>query len=191
MLKVEEEALENVSVWEGMIQSNLHYVTNLPAALLTLVAAYIIIRIVRQLVATTTTIARVDKTVQSLIMSMISFAGWILAIATALSVMGLNQISLALAGSIALIAMALASGMNNVTQDLLAGVFLTADRDLRVGRRIKAGGVEGTLLSLTIRKTRVQDDSGHIHTIPNRSVDGSTYIIINESDEGEKEEKGA
>ena len=73
--------------------------------------------------------------------------------------------------------MALATGLNSVAQDLLAGIFLLSDEKFTVGIRVKAGGVEGTVEELTIRKTRIRDDNGELHTVPNRNVDSATYII--------------
>ena len=60
-----------------------------------------------------------------------------------------------------------------MTQDLLAGIFLLGDKEFCKRRvRIKAGGVEGELEELTIRKTRIRDAEGNLHVDPNRNVDG-------------------
>ena len=122
-----------------------------------------------------------------MVLSVVSFAGWIFGLAAALSVMELHQLSLALGGSIALITMAMATGLNSVTQDLMAGMFLIGDEEFTVGKRVKAGGVEGNIVGVSIRKTRIQDDSGQVHTIPNRNVDGAIYIIMD--DKADTEEK--
>ncbi len=176
--------MEGATIWESMILENLVYIQKLPAALFTLAIGYIVIRAARRIILTATSLARLDQTIQSMILSVISFAGWVLALAAALNVMGLSQLSLAVGGSVALIAMALATGLNGVTQDLLAGMFLIGDDEFTVGRRVKAAGIEGTLAGLTIRKTKIRDDNGQVHTIPNRSVDGATYVIL-----GPKEQK--
>ena len=74
---------------------------------MTLAVAYVVIRLAKRAVLTATSVARVDRTVQTMIKSVISFVGWVLALAAVLNVMELSQLSLALGGSIALIAMAL------------------------------------------------------------------------------------
>lgn len=154
------------------------YVEKLPAALVTLVIAYILIRLAKSAVLKVTALARADRTIQTMFQSVVGFVGWILALAAVLNVMELSQLSLALGGSIALIAMALTTGLNNVAQDLLSGIFLLSDREFATGKWVKAGGVEGRVEELTIRKTRIRDRDGNLHTIPNRNVDGATYVIM-------------
>ena len=36
---------------------------------------------------------------------------------------------------------------------------------------------------MNIRKLRLMDDAGNIHIIPNKSVDGSTIVVIAEKEE--------
>lgn len=170
--------MTGIEIWESMIADNVKYLTKIPAALLTLVVAYVIIRIARNVIKTMTSIAKVDRMIQSMILSTVSFVGWIFALAAVLSVLELNQLSLAVGGSVALVAMALATGLNSVTQDLMAGIFLLSDREFIVGQHVKAGGVEGTVEALSIRKTKIRDANGQMHTIPNRNIDQSTYVII-------------
>jgi len=168
---------QEFSVWQSIVVANLDYVARIPSALLTLLAGYIILRLIKSIVRGAMTVAKVDGTLRSMVVSTIGFAGWVLIIAAALSVMQLHQLSLALGGSIALVAMALATGLNSVAQDLLAGIFLLADEQFAVGVRTKAGGVEGVIEELTIRKTRIRDDEGNLHTVPNRNIDQATYVI--------------
>lgn len=182
--------MESIEITRSIIEGNLKYLTKLPAALVTLAIAYVLLRIGRRLLRSAMTIARIDPAIQSMALSAASFAGWVLAIAAALSVMELNQLSLALGGSVALIAMALATGLNNVTQDLMAGMFLLSDKEFTIGQRVKAGGVEGTLVELTIRKTKIKDDNGYVHTVPNRNVDGAIYVIVNRSEDVAQEKTG-
>lgn len=174
--------MDDISVWQSIVVNNLDYVTRIPAALFTLGVGYLIIRVARRVIAGAAKVARVEVAVRSMIVSTTNFVGWILNIAAALSVMQLHQLSLALGGSIALVAMALATGLNSVTQDLLAGIFLLSDGEFKVGVRTKAGGVEGIVEELTIRKTRIRDDAGNLHTVPNRNVDGAVYMIYPEQE---------
>ena len=105
--------------------------------------------------------------------------------------LGMQQVSLALGGSVALVAMALASGMNSVTQDLLAGVFLIADDDFRVGYKVKTGSLEGMVESVTIRKTKIRDEEGVLHTVPNRIIDNATYTLLDRNHEEENQLSGS
>ncbi len=169
--------MDEISVWQSIVVDNVAYLSRVPSALLTLVVGYFILRGVKGIVGKATALTKVDPSLRSMLLSVVSFAGWVLIVAAALSAMQLHQLSLALGGSIALVAMALATGLNSVAQDLLAGIFLLSDEKFTVGIRVKAGGVEGTVEELTIRKTRIRDDNGELHTVPNRNVDSATYII--------------
>lgn len=170
--------MSELSFFESLLQTNMVYVKKAPAALVTLIIAIFLLRLIKRVVRTATTTAKLDPTLQSMILSAINFFGWILILAAVLNVMELGQLSLALGGSIALIAMALASGLNGVTQDLLAGIFLLGDEDFGAGKWVRAGGVEGRVTQLSIRKTKILDKDGNLHTIPNRNVDGATYVTL-------------
>lgn len=154
------------------------YLGKMPAALITLLMGAVIIKLLQMIVIRAAAIARVDRTLASLLKSIIGFAGWVMTLAAAMAAMGLQQISLALGGSVALVAMALASGLNTITQDLMAGIFLISDEDFRVGYTVKAAGLEGVIEQVTIRKTKIRDAQGLLHAIPNRTIDSATYTVV-------------
>lgn len=185
-MKAMETVVEGVSVWQSIVLDNIDYISRVPSALLTLVVGYFILRGLKAILGKALKLAKVDATLRSMIQSTVTFTGWVLVVAAALSAMQLHQLSLALGGSIALVAMALATGLNSVAQDLLAGIFLLSDEKFVVGTRVLAGGVEGVVEELTIRKTRIRDASGKLHTIPNRNVDSATYIIFDREAAEEK-----
>ncbi|NLK07959.1 MAG: mechanosensitive ion channel family protein [Firmicutes bacterium] len=161
------------------------YLNKVPGALFTLIIGALFVKVARMVVLRATSATHVDPTLASLLGSGVGFVGWIFVLAAVTAAMGMQQISLALGGSVALVAMALASGMNSVTQDLLAGVFLIADDDFRVGYKVKATGLEGIVESVTIRKTKIRDDDGILHTVPNRLIDNATYTLLDRGPEQE------
>lgn len=175
---------EELGFLEQMVRENMVYITRIPAALFTLLIAYIVLRILQNGIRTATRLGRIDPRIQGVILSVVGFVGWILALSAALGVMNLSQLSLALGGSVALVAMALATGLNSVAQDLLAGIFLLSDANFKVGARVRAGGVEGIVEELTIRKIRIRGDDGWLHTIPNRNVDSNTYVVMDREEGG-------
>lgn len=165
--------------------------SKVPAAILTLAVGGVAVRLLKSIVGRATSITRVDPTLGTLLQSIVSFAGWVFVLAAVAGSLGMQQVSLALGGSIALVAMALASSVNSVTQDLLAGVFLIADQDFKVGYTVRAGGLEGIVESVTIRKTKIRDSEGVLHTVPNRLIDNATYTLLNDNmDDLESEADG-
>lgn len=183
--------MQEFDVLSTLLRENVEYLAKVPAALLTLGVAYVVLKGIKRVVKAAAPVARINATVESMLLSAIGFIGWVLAVAAALNVMGLSQLSLALGGSVALVAMALATGLNNVTQDLLAGIFLLGDEEFVIGRRVRAGGVEGVLEELTIRKARIRDQEGNLHTVPNRTIDQGTYVIFAPEKEPEQPESEA
>lgn len=167
-LSLAENAITEVSGVAGRI----------PGAIVILLLGWLILFIIKRMIRRVSRISRLDPTLKSLVISVVSFVGWVMVIAATLNALGLQQISLAVGGSVALVAMALATGLNAIPQDLLAGIFLISDDDFRVGYRVKAGGVEGIVERLSVRKTKIRSDDGQLHVIPNRNVDAATYVIL-------------
>lgn len=161
-----------------ILEQTATYIGRIPGALMTLGVTYLLISILKRVVRAATTMAHIDPTVRSLLSSSLSFVGWVVGISATLNALGLTQVSLALGGSVALVAMALATGLNTVSQDLLAGIFLLADEDFAIGAKVRTAGVEGEITSLSMRKTKVLDRDGLLHAIPNRNIDAATYTIL-------------
>lgn len=173
-------------LWSQIIGENAVYIARLPAALFTLLVSWVVLRLIQKAIRTAAQLAGLDRAVKTMVLSIVGFVGWVLALSAALSVMNLNQLSLALGGSVALVAMALATGLNNVAQDLMAGIFLLSDKRFHVGARVRVSGVEGVVEGVTIRKTFIRSDDGWLHTVPNRNIDQNTYIIFTESQAAER-----
>ena len=161
--------------------------SKLPAAIFTLAIEALVVKALKLIVGRATKMTQIDPTLGTLLQSMASFAGWVFVLAAATASLGMQQVSLALGGSIALVAMALASSVNSVTQDLLAGVFLIADQDFKVGYTVKTGNLEGVVESVTIRKTKIRDAEGVLHTVPNRLIDNATYTLLDNNTENPRE----
>ena len=153
--------------------------SKVPAAILVLLVGGVVVRLAKSVIGRAASVTRLDPTLGSLLQSVVTFAGWVLVLTAATASLGLQQVSLALGGSIALVAMSLSSSVSSVAQDLLAGVFLIGDRDFRVGYMVRTGAVEGIVESVSIRKTKIRDGDGTLHTVPNRLIDNATYVTVN------------
>ena len=73
---------------------------------------------------------------------------------------------------------AFVSSASGIANDIIAGFFLASDRDLEVGYRIQTAGVQGIVRDIDFRKTRIVDDAGHLHVVPNRLVEGAEWIVL-------------
>ncbi|HHY18577.1 MAG TPA: mechanosensitive ion channel family protein [Firmicutes bacterium] len=132
---------------------------------------------------------RLDKALVNLLGSVLTFAGWIIVIAAIFKVLGFTEVSLAFSGSLALVAMGLATSASSIVGDLFSGVSLIADDDFQLGSRVTAAGVTGVVESIDMRKTRIRDDKGNLFVIPNKAIDNGTVTIISPPSIAEEEEK--
>ena len=140
-------------------------------AVIVILIAALVIRILLAIVRRSLAAGKVEPTTRTLIVSVCRFSAWIVVIAGVLWVLGLTMISAAVA------ALALAQGASGTTADILAGIFLVADRELTVGRRVSGSGVEGTVEAITVRKTMIRADDGTLHVVPNRVLDAAAYSV--------------
>ena len=186
-----ETELIQLSVWEQLTQEAMKYISKTPTVALIIFATWFLSRIAVRIAVGAGRIAKTDPAVVLLITSSIRFVAWIFGFTAIFNALGLTQIALTLGGTVALVAMSLATGLNTIPQDLLAGIFLITDEDFTVGRVIKTAGLEGTLKQVSIRKTKIVDNEGHLHVIPNRTIDGATYTIYPPADARAENSGGA
>lgn len=116
----------------------------------------------------------------TLLIELVRFFYWVLIFAFILNIFNFEEIALALGGSLAVLGLGLAKSISSLASDLISGIFLIFDTDFNVGIQVKAGGVEGVVESIGIRKVKIRDGSDELHVIPNQKVDGSTIIIKND-----------
>jgi small conductance mechanosensitive channel len=163
-----------------MLTGAIQFLPQLLKALLIVVLAALVARLIARVLRGSLELGHVDPTVRGLVVSIARFSIWLLAIAAVFWVLGLKQVSATLAGAGVLVAMAtaLASGVQGVISDVLAGMLLLADPNFKVGAVVSIGSVEGTVEEVNIRKTQVRDGDANLHVIPNRNVDAATYVIV-------------
>jgi small-conductance mechanosensitive channel len=159
------------------------YLPRLPAAVLVLFFSALAIRLVVRLVDKIMRAAHMNLSLVSLVRSLLTFGGWILGFSAALQALGLTQIALALGGSLALVAMAVAGAASGSVADIIAGVFLVADPDFNVGTTVEVvgvsglAGVVGEVRSIDMTRTRIMTDNGRLYLVPNRSLHSGSIIV--------------
>jgi small conductance mechanosensitive channel len=161
----------------------------IPSAIVALVVGWLAIKLVAALLGRMLRMAKVEPTIAQLGRSAVTVAGWIIVIAAVLQALGLDQVALAVAGSIALIALAVATGASGTTGDIIAGVFLASDPDFKAGYAVTAAGVTGVVERLDLRKTRIRAEDGKLNVVPNKAVESATWVVQSRG-EGEAKAKG-
>lgn len=181
--------MTDLSAVQQAISQAWTYIAKIPMALIAIGVTWVISRVSIKLVVGTSKVTRVNTEITSLLTSFVRFVAWVLGFAAVFNALGMTQVSLALGGSVALIATALATGLNTIPQDLLAGIFLISDDDFHVGKMVKAAGIEGRLEKISIRKAKIRDKDGNLHVVPNRTIDQAIYTIYNDTSEEEVSEQ--
>jgi small-conductance mechanosensitive channel len=157
------------------------FVSRLPTVLLTLLIGFLAVRLLQWMFCLVMQTAHVTKALQQILLSTISIVLWIGVIALVFQSLGLNQIALALSGSVAIIGFGIAAGAGKLVSDILAGLFLAKNRDFYIGQHIKMGDLEGQIHSLDSRKVRILGQDGALYIIPNTKFDEQTWQIFSDS----------
>lgn len=155
-------------------------IARLPGTLVTFLLCFIGMQVIQALLGVSLRAGRVNRALQGIIQSTVGVILWLFTIALLFHSLGLNQIALALSGSVAIIGLGIATGANKLVSDILAGFFLAKTRDFRIGQRIKMGEIEGTIYSLDSRKVRVMAKDGTLYIIPNTKFDEQMWQIFPE-----------
>jgi small-conductance mechanosensitive channel len=159
-----------------------HVFERIPTALLTFLFCALIVRLLQWALELTLRASRITKAMQGIILQGFSAFLWIGVLALVLESLGLNQLAIALSGSVAIIGIGVASGANKVVSDVIAGLFLAKNRDFKSCEQVKVGDITGRIHSLDARKVRILGKDGTLYIIPNGTFDENTWTLLPKSD---------
>ncbi|HUD11867.1 MAG TPA: mechanosensitive ion channel domain-containing protein [Candidatus Saccharimonadia bacterium] len=152
----------------------------LPNALFDLLVGILIIRVAGRLVRLVMKITNVQPGIRGVVSSILESLMWLLLTVALLGELGFNGIIYFFTGSIAAIGIAMAAGGSTLVADIVAGIFLARDNDFNVGDEVIVGETPtlGTIESMDARRTRLRDDNGVLHVIPNSVVERKEWVVI-------------
>jgi len=148
-------------------------------AIITLIISYVILKVLTKMLMATLQKAKVPLALSGMIMSIISGIFWYFVILAVLSSFGapLSPMVVALGSIFAFLALGIGLAMSGILKDLVSGGFLVTDKDFGVGFRVKAGGVEGTVVDVDVRKSRIVDKDGVLHVVPNAVIGPAEWLV--------------
>jgi small-conductance mechanosensitive channel len=146
--------------------------------LLIILSGWLIVRVMDRVVQRVLVHRGVKSAVASLAIAAAKAVAWVLIIAAALQPLGLSGVALALSGAISLGTLGLITAVSGSLGDILAGIFLATDPDFKVGYKVSTNNITGVVESVDLRKTRIRDEEGTLHVIPNKSVEESTWQVL-------------
>ena len=75
-----------------------------------------------------------------------------------------------LLASVGLVSLALGMGAQGLVRDLITGINILSEGEYNIGDTVKIGTYTGTVLSFTLRNTRLKTTNGAVIYIPNRNI---------------------
>jgi small-conductance mechanosensitive channel len=174
------QGLVNTGLFDNLNSSFNTTVHHLPNALVTALAGFVIIRLISWLAQWIIGFIRMPKGLKGIIISLMDTILTAFLIIQTLQALGLTNLALVFSAAIAAVGIALGSGSSTLVQDILAGIYLAGDKDFNVGDIVKVGdsGVVGEIMSMDMRRTRVLDADGNVHSLPNSVIERKEFVLI-------------
>jgi small-conductance mechanosensitive channel len=154
----------------------------LPNALFDLLVGILVIRILERAMRLIMKYINIQQGLRDVLSSIISIILWIFLSVTLLGELGFSGVIYFFTGSVAAIGIAMAAGGSTLVSDIIAGIFLARDTDFNIGDEVILGPPErpelGVIESMDARRTRLRDEHGVLHIIPNTMVERNEWIVI-------------
>jgi small-conductance mechanosensitive channel len=159
------------------------------AAVITLLIAYLILKILISIVKHDLLRRRTPTALIGMITSVLGAMFWYFVVMAILSTLpGFDQMVLGMGIIFAFFVLAIGLAMSGVLRELVSGAFLVSDKDFGAGLRVRAGGVDGVVEAVDIRKSRIRDMSGNLHVVPNSVVEPNEWIVYSRGTSEEEQE---
>lgn len=172
--------MENVLT--SLINPLINILPRLPEAILTFIVGWIFLQIAIYFLDKSLSfrILKLPKGLKGVILSLAKFFFWVALIIFLINSLGFGKLALAISGSTAIVMFILSSGASGLVADIISGLFLASDPDFNVGDTVKSGEdkTQGTVLSMDLRKCRMEDDKGKIHIIPNSVIEKKEWVVV-------------
>jgi len=108
------------------------------------------------------------RTISSVIYSVGVFIILFVAALQILPLLGINMGPLLASAGIA--GIALGFGAQTLVRDFINGFFILVENQYDIGDTIKIAGVQGTVESMTLRRTVLRDADGTVHNVPSSQI---------------------
>jgi small conductance mechanosensitive channel len=151
---------------------------DVPKIVFVVVAAYILIRILRAIANKTADLhirklpsgvsVQQVRTVTSVLTSVGVFAISFVALLMVLGQLGLNLGPMLASAGIA--GLAIGFGAQTLVHDFINGFFILFENQYDLGDTVRIAGVKGTVERMSLRNTVLRDEDGTLHIVPNSAI---------------------
>jgi small-conductance mechanosensitive channel len=151
-----------------------------PNALFDLLVGVLAIRIIIRVARLVMKATNVPTGLRYVLTSIVETFLWLLLVIMILRDLGFGGIVIFFTGSLAAIGLAMAVGGGTLLSDIIAGIFLAQDRDFNVGDEVIVGETptQGVIERMDARRTRIRDEKGILHVIPNSIVERKEWVVL-------------
>lgn len=143
-------------------------------AIITLLAFYILYRILKSLLTNVIERFELGKTVVSFLLMALKYTIMIFGVVTALGQIGYDITSLIAGLGIAGIAIGFAA--KDTLSNIVAGIFIFWDRPFYIGDLVEIEDEYGEVQEITLRTTRIVTPDGRMVSIPNQNIAANKII---------------
>lgn len=164
---------EVTAIFDEFVDGIVEAIPQILTGILFLVLAYLTISLILTVVRWV--LERVYPTNQQLVVDLLVtvVAGflWFGAALGLLNAVGLSAVAASLGTASGFIGLGVALALREMIADTVAGVYLLRDDDFSEGDHVETADVEGTLVGIDLRKTRIRTDDGDLVVVANRDVE--------------------
>jgi len=146
-------------------------IPNLLAALVFGAAAYLGIKFARKTVETTLSQKYEDILIINLIGTLTSVFLWFASLLVFLNILGLGAIAASLGTATGFLALGVAYAVSEMMADSVAGYYLIRDPDFEVGHLVKTRDMNGEVIEVGLRKSRLELENGDIAVLSNSEIE--------------------
>jgi len=168
--------LEPVTVWLGGTAPSI------PKAILLFIIGFIAIRVLSKVLTRALGLAKLPRGMIKVSVKLLDMVLWILLSIALLQLAGLSNVALAMSGAFAVLALAFAQGFSATVGDTISGLNLARDRHFRIGDKVRVGPldqkIEGVIVDMDTRKSRLKDSAGRIFVVPNSVIDRNSFTLL-------------
>ena len=158
-----------IEIFNHLISANftLEDISSL-AVMLTLIIIIIIgEKIVYRIISNLIKNTKLRENIKKVLEKFTSYFSYLIMFLLILHVVGIAEALPALLASLGFIGLALAFASQTFIQNLIAGLIILIERDLKIGDEIEVSGVRGRIYDIRLRTTRIITNEGIKVIVPN------------------------
>ncbi|MGB9978472.1 mechanosensitive ion channel family protein [Methanobacterium sp.] len=153
---------------------------DLIAIIITLVATFLIVRLISRFLKNTQTKWDLDVTMIQVSNEIVKYTIYLIAAAVILGILGINLTAIAV--SLGVVSIVVGFAARDTLSNFIAGMFIFLDKSFRVGDIVEVSNQKGKVVKMGFRLTTILTYDKKIITIPNALFSTNPYINHTASD---------